>query len=126
MPQCLEPKLSALPAAQREIWESLAPASHLKFVLYGGTAVALHLGHRVSVDFDFFCSEPLNKDQIRKTFAFVKGAAVLQDMPDTLVVLARMPSGPVKVRFSAASISVASMIRCRRATAPCWLPRSMI
>lgn len=99
MPQCLEPKLGALPAAQREIWASLAPATHLKFVLYGGTAVALHLGHRVSVDFDFFCSDPLDKDQIRETFAFVKGAAVLQDMPDTLVVLAKMSSGPVKISF---------------------------
>lgn len=99
MPQCLEPKLGALPAAQKEIWASLAPASHLNFVLYGGTAVALHLGHRVSVDFDFFRSEPLNKDQIRETFTFVHGAAVLQDMPDTLVVLAGMPSGPVKVSF---------------------------
>lgn len=99
MSRCLEPKLKALPAAQREIWPSLAPASRLNFVLYGGTAVALHLGHRVSVDFDFFRSEPLNKDQIRETFAFTHGAAVLQDMPDTLVVLARMPSGPVKISF---------------------------
>lgn len=99
MSRCLEPKLSALPAAQREIWASLAPASHLNFVLYGGTAVALHLGHRISVDFDFFRSEPLNKDQIRETFTFVRGAAVLQDMPDTLVILARMPSGPVKISF---------------------------
>jgi len=99
MPQCLEPKLGALPAAQREIWPSLAPASDLNFVLYGGTAVALHLGHRVSVDFDFFRSEPLNKDQLRETFKFVQRAAVLQDMPDTLVVLAKMPSGPVKTSF---------------------------
>ncbi|MGM0425440.1 MAG: nucleotidyl transferase AbiEii/AbiGii toxin family protein [Thermodesulfobacteriota bacterium] len=27
-----------------------------EFVLYGGTAIALHLGHRSSVDFDFFSS----------------------------------------------------------------------
>ena len=46
MPQRLEPKLSVLPAAQREIWNSLASAPNLNFVLYGGTAVALHLGHR--------------------------------------------------------------------------------
>ncbi len=99
MPKCLEPKLDALPAAQKEIWTSLAPAADLNFVLYGGTAIALHLGHRQSVDFDFFRTEPLDKDQIRAMFGFVRGAAVLQDTPDTLVVLARMQSGPVKISF---------------------------
>jgi hypothetical protein len=99
MPQRLEPKLGVLPPAQREIWTSLAPAPRLNFVLYGGTAVALHLGHRESLDFDFFRSEALDKDQIRAAFGFVNGAPILQDTPDTLVVLAEMPSGPVKVSF---------------------------
>jgi hypothetical protein len=53
MPQRFEPKFSILPAAQREIWPSLPPAQQLGFVLYDGTAVALHLGHRESLDFDF-------------------------------------------------------------------------
>ncbi len=99
MSQFLEPKLDILPAAQREIWTSLAPAPHLEFVLYGGTAIALHLGHRESLDFDFFRFAPLDKDQIRARFQFVRGAAILQDAPDTLVVLAEMPSGSVKVSF---------------------------
>ncbi len=99
MPQCLEPKLDALPAAQKEIWTSLAPTVDLNFVLYGGTAIALHLGHRESVDFDFFRSSPLDKDEIRAKFQFVRGAAVLQDTPDTLVVLAKMQSEPVKISF---------------------------
>ena len=99
MPQCLEPKLDALPAAQKEIWTSLAPAADLNFVLYGGTAIALHLGHRESVDFDFFRSSPLDKDEIRAKFQFVRGAIVLQDTPDTLVVLAKMQSGTVKISF---------------------------
>jgi hypothetical protein len=99
MSQRLEPKLDILPAAQREIWTSLAPVSHLDFVLYGGTAIALHLGHRESLDFDFFRSAPLDKSQIRTKFGFVRGAAILQDAPETLVVLAEMPSGSVKVSF---------------------------
>src|SRR3954452_3810358 len=99
MPQRLEAKLDVLPAAQREIWPSLAPARRLNFVLYGGTAIALHLGHRESLDFDFFRSEPLDKDHLRAAFGFINGAAVLQDAPDTLVVLAQMPSGPVKISF---------------------------
>jgi hypothetical protein len=99
MPRRLEPKLGVLPPAQREIWTNLAPARQLNFVLYGGTAIALHLGHRESLDFDFFRSDPLEKDQIRAAFEFINGAAVLQDAPDTLVVLAEMPSGPVKISF---------------------------
>jgi Nucleotidyl transferase AbiEii toxin, Type IV TA system len=99
MPPCLEPRLEVLPAAQREIWTSLAPAPHLNFVLYGGTAIALQLGHRESLDFDFFRFDSLDKDQIRAKFGFVRGAAVLQDTPDTLVVLAKMPTGSVKVSF---------------------------
>jgi hypothetical protein len=99
MSKCLEPRLDALPAAQQEIWTSLAPAADLNFVLYGGTAIALHLGHRESVDFDFFRSGPLDKEQLRATFGFIRGAAVLQDAPETLVILAKMQSGTVKVSF---------------------------
>lgn len=99
MPQLLDAKLDVLPAAQREIWGSLRPAEKLDFVLYGGTAVALHLGHRESLDFDFFRSESLNKAELRGAFEFFKKAAVLQDQRDTLVVLAEAPSGPVKISF---------------------------
>jgi hypothetical protein len=99
MPQRLEPKFDVLPAAQRQIWNALAPAPRLGFVLYGGTAIALHLGHRRSIDFDFFRSEPLDKRQIRGEFAFVKDAVVLQDTPDTLAILAEMPAGLVKISF---------------------------
>ena len=99
MPQRFEPKLSILPAAQREVWPLLAPSPRLRFVLYGGTAIALQLGHRESLDFDFFCSAPLDKADVRAQFGFVGGAAILQDAPNTLVVSADMPSGAVKVSF---------------------------
>jgi Nucleotidyl transferase AbiEii toxin, Type IV TA system len=99
MPQSLDPKFDVLPAAQQQIWNALAAASPLGFVLYGGTAIALHLGHRRSIDFDFFRSEPLDKNQIRAAFAFVNGATVLQDTPNTQVILAEMPAGPVKISF---------------------------
>ncbi|MEA2899920.1 MAG: hypothetical protein QOJ84_5535 [Bradyrhizobium sp.] len=99
MPQRLEAKLGILPPAQREIWTGLASAPNLNFVLYDGTAIALHLGRRESLDFDFFRSEPLDKDQLRAAFGFINRAAILQDAPDTLVVVAEMPSGPVKISF---------------------------
>ena len=47
------PKLGILPRAQRRFWDELADVPP-EFTLYGGTAVALHLGHRESVDFNFF------------------------------------------------------------------------
>ena len=68
MPECLEPKTEILPEPQKEIWPLLAPAPGLSFVLYRGTAVALHLGHRRSVDFDFFRSEPLDKKELEASF----------------------------------------------------------
>ena len=94
------PKFARLLPEQRRLWPGLRPATALGFVLYGGTAVSLHLGHRRSVDFDFFHDRPLDKDALRKAFAFMRSATVLQDAEDTLVVLAPVSGGhPVKVAF---------------------------
>jgi hypothetical protein len=57
------PKLNTLPPAQRAIWPLLAEIPR-HFVLYGGTAVALRLGHRVSVDFDFFAAVPFRPEAL--------------------------------------------------------------
>lgn len=51
----MKPQLDILPDAQKELWPLLREIPQ-DFVLYGGTAVALRYGHRVSVDFDFFSS----------------------------------------------------------------------
>lgn len=97
MPPRLEPKTAILPPAQREIWPQLAPADPLSFVLYGGTAVALHLGHRQSLDFDFFSAQPLAKNAIETSFRFMRAARIIQEAPDTLVVAAGTADGPVRV-----------------------------
>lgn len=94
-----KPHLTVLPEAQRSLWPHLAAAANHSFVLYGGTAIALHLGHRQSVDFDFFRHEQLDKAEIKRAFAFPEDAAVLQDAVNTFVVLVQTPSGPVKVSF---------------------------
>lgn len=52
--------MDILPMAQRRLWPQLGNAPKLGFVLYGGTAIALRLGHRDSVDFDFFSERPLD------------------------------------------------------------------
>jgi hypothetical protein len=99
MPVSFQPVLDVLPTAQREIWPLLAPAPALSLVLYGGTAIALQIGHRQSIDFDFFSSETLNKDEVRRAFQLGPSTAVLQDSLETLVVSVSMPSGPVKLSF---------------------------
>ena len=49
-------KLDILSLAQQALWEELAQTPET-FVLYGGTGLSLRLGHRSSVDFDFFSSD---------------------------------------------------------------------
>ena len=46
-----------------------------RFYLVGGTALALQIGHRRSVDFDMFTQEPLSprfREQVRRVFASQK------------------------------------------------------
>jgi hypothetical protein len=55
MPTTFAPRLDILTVSQRLFWPEL-DAVPSDFVLYGGTGLALQLGHRVSEDFDFFSS----------------------------------------------------------------------
>jgi hypothetical protein len=53
-------RVDTLGRTQRAVLKTLAPftCDH-GFYLGGGTALALRLGHRRSVDFDWFCEQPL-------------------------------------------------------------------
>ena len=99
MRQRFEPRLDILPEAQKTLWPLLEPARRLEFVLYGGTAVALHLGHRCSIDFDFFRFQPLAKKDVEQAFAFMQDAEILQENENTLVVAAQTSHGPVKISY---------------------------
>jgi hypothetical protein len=81
------PHLDVLPPAQRGLWPSLTAVSELGFVLYGGTAIALRLGHRQSVDFDLFNDAPLDRDTLRRALPALAKSTVVQDQPDTLTAL---------------------------------------
>jgi hypothetical protein len=91
--------MSVLPPEQQALWPHLAPAKKLGFTLYGGTAVALRLGHRTSVDFDFFSEKPLDKNAIYDAMPVLKGE-VLQESPDTLVVSVAPPGTDDRVKVS--------------------------
>lgn len=81
-------RMDILPPAQVRLWPELQPAADLGFVLYGGTAIALRLGHRQSVDFDFFTEHPLDRVALSQAFPFLADSQVLQDQPNTYCVLA--------------------------------------
>jgi hypothetical protein len=92
-----QPRLSILPAPQRRLWDELAGVPG-EFVLYGGTALALHLGHRTSVDFDFFGDRTFEPDKLVSTLPFLTGATITQQEPNTLSVSVDR-GGPVKMSF---------------------------
>lgn len=94
-----DPHWEALPGPQRSIWPQLAPALQLGLVLYGGTAIALRLGHRTSIDFDFFTQNPIDPEELGRHFVFLRQAQVIQQQKNTLTVLAASQGGSVKISF---------------------------
>ncbi len=92
------PRQEMLPAAQVALWPALWPFASMGYVLYGGTALALRLGHRESVDFDFFAADPLDKSRLLGTEA-AQGARVLQNSSDTLTLEVARAGGTVKLSF---------------------------
>ena len=93
----LQPRVDILPPAQQRLWPELEGTPR-DFVLYGGTALALRLGHRGSEDFDFFSSAPVNSTRLLREVSYLGGAEVLQRSPDTLTCLVDR-GGPVRVSF---------------------------
>ena len=91
------PNLSILPEPQRQLWAELRDTPKM-FVLYGGTALALRLGHRQSEDFDFFSNTSFHPSSLRGSIPYLKHAEMtqFQDNPLTAVV---DRNGPVKLSF---------------------------
>ena len=80
------PRFDILPEAQKALWPGLLPCKDLGFVLYGGTAIALQLGHRSSVDFDFFSHFPLDETKEKELLTalpFLNDSERIQYAPNT-------------------------------------------
>jgi hypothetical protein len=90
-------QLSILPESQRRLWSELNQVPE-DFVLYGGTALALRLGHRISVDFDFFSSSPFQPEELVRSLPFAKGTEILQSSANAVTILVDR-GAPVKVSF---------------------------
>jgi Nucleotidyl transferase AbiEii toxin, Type IV TA system len=97
MAPTFEPKLSALQEPQRRLWPELADVPGT-FVLCGGTAVALQLGHRRSIDFDFIAAEVFDPDTLYATTPFLRGSKAVQKSAGTLTCVVER-GGPVQVSF---------------------------
>jgi len=92
-----ELNLSVLPAEQQEIWRAFTDADLSDFMLYGGTALALQYGHRLSLDFDFFGSAQVTPALMQKRIPWLADntVAVLQNSPNTYTVQAHSPTSPL-------------------------------
>jgi hypothetical protein len=91
------PRLDILPPSQRALWQELSSTPD-NFILYGGTALALRLGHRQSVDFDFFTYQPIDPAILKRSVPYLREARTIDAQPNTLTCLVDR-SGPVKVSF---------------------------
>lgn len=97
MTEKFKPRLDILPKAQRRLWDELV-GTPSEFTLYGGTAIALHLGHRDSIDFDFFGKKEFDPIKLAARVPFTKDARITQSEPNTLTVSIDR-GGAVKVSF---------------------------
>lgn len=97
MPLEFRPILSILEPPQLRLWPELRAVPN-SFVLCGGTAVALQLGHRSSVDFDFISETEFDPDQLQANIAFLNGIRPAQKSANTLTCVVDR-NGPVRVSF---------------------------
>ena len=91
------PRLDTLSHHQRRLWTELRTTPP-RFVLYGGTALALRLAHRRSEDFDFFSAEPIDSMRLLDTIPYLRDAEVIRRAEDTLTCIVDR-GGLVRVSF---------------------------
>jgi hypothetical protein len=97
VPATFEPRLDILPPAQQRLWPELSETPG-EFTLHGGTAIALRLGHRPSLDFDFFAPTPFDPNALLKKIPYLRDCTLRQSSPNTLTVAVER-DGPVLVSF---------------------------
>jgi hypothetical protein len=92
------PHYEILLESQRDLWSYLHPFRNEGFALYGGTALALQIGHRKSVDFDFFSSMPLPPEKMDYllTLPMIEGSLITQRTNNTLSIRTQ---SDVKISF---------------------------
>lgn len=97
MQRLFTPRLDILPVSQRRLWPELAHTPD-HFTLYGGTAIALRLAHRQSVDFDFLSPKTFEPRRLLETVPYLTGAEVRKSAANDLTVTVDR-DGPVQLSF---------------------------
>ena len=82
---------------QKRLWEKLHTTPS-DFVLYGRTALALRLGHRESIDFDFFSQSPFDPEMLKEKIPYLEKGEVIQSKNNTLTCILDI-KGSVQVSF---------------------------
>lgn len=91
------PYLVKLDPERREVYESLGAFAD-QFVLAGGTAVMLQIGHRLSYDFDCFTEKALNHDAILRKVKHTFGQQIRPHLQTDEVLSIKTPQN-VEVTF---------------------------
>ena len=86
-----------MPPPQHRLWPELDQTPD-HFTLYGGTALALRLGHRQSLDFDFFTRTAFDPAVLAGEIPYLAGAEQVQVESHTLTCRVER-CGPVLVFF---------------------------
>lgn len=71
-------------AAERSLRDLQRTSLLQSFYLAGGTGLALHMGHRRSIDLDFFSRDPFDPEAILGKAESLEGIHVLSKDPETL------------------------------------------
>ena len=85
----IELKYDILDKGRIEILDALAEFKN-NFYLAGGTGLALQIGHRISIDFDFFCFKLFDNEKLlerAKTIFLNNSIMVIQNELNTLTIL---------------------------------------
>ena len=90
---------SILDEERRQVLPALELARDEGFYLAGGTALALHIGHRDSVDFDFFKRDEFSTGQLFDRLIEVFGDRAVVKMQDERNTLSMVVSESIKLRF---------------------------
>lgn len=87
--------LDILDKKRQELLKLLFPYTK-EFILGGGTALALQLNHRESYDFDFFSSNPIEKNMLEKLSQVLSIATISVDSSNELTFFTK---NEIKVTF---------------------------
>lgn len=84
----MQPNLSILSSPQLLLFPELKDTPS-QFVLCGGTAIALRLGHRISVDFDFFSKQLVDPDLLYREISYLFDSEIIdkEQLQEIILIL---------------------------------------